>query len=69
VGGGNGRDEITNVQCKALKNCHSESPLYKKYILIKTREKSEKKIKYFGMNVNIYIKLFLWVWSGISLWV
>jgi hypothetical protein len=36
-GKGKGDDEgnLTNVQYKAIQNCHNESPLYNKYILIK----------------------------------
>jgi hypothetical protein len=26
---------LTNVQCKAIQNCHNESPLYNEYILLK----------------------------------
>jgi hypothetical protein len=42
VGGGGGRDggsDPTNVQCKAIWNCHNESPLYNEYILIKMGKK------------------------------
>jgi hypothetical protein len=35
--GGNG----TNVQCKSNQNCHYESQLYNKYILIKIYKKRE----------------------------
>jgi hypothetical protein len=31
AGGGN----LINVQCKAIRNWHNESPLYNEYILIK----------------------------------
>jgi hypothetical protein len=38
-GGGRGGEDsggnLTNVQCKAIQNCHNESPLYNEYILIK----------------------------------
>jgi hypothetical protein len=34
-GGEDCGDNLTNVQCKVIQNCHSESPLYNKYILIK----------------------------------
>jgi hypothetical protein len=33
---GNGGGDLTNVQCKAIQNCHNESLLYNEYILIKT---------------------------------
>jgi hypothetical protein len=26
---------LTNIECKAIPNCHNEYPLYSKYILIK----------------------------------
>jgi hypothetical protein len=29
-----GRGDLTNVQYKPIGNCHNESPLYNKYILI-----------------------------------
>jgi hypothetical protein len=32
--GGGGWADLTNVQCKLIWNCHKESPLYNKYILI-----------------------------------
>jgi hypothetical protein len=34
MGGGDGRGDLTNVQCKSIQNYHNESPLYNKYILI-----------------------------------
>jgi hypothetical protein len=30
-----GRDNLTNVQCKPIQNCHNEFPLYNECILIK----------------------------------
>jgi hypothetical protein len=33
--GRDGGDDLTNVQYKSIWNCHNESPLYNKYILIK----------------------------------
>jgi hypothetical protein len=27
--GEDGRDDLNNVQCKPIQNCHNESPLYK----------------------------------------
>jgi hypothetical protein len=39
-----GRDDggdITSIQCKPNWNCHYESPLYNKYILIKSFLKKE----------------------------
>jgi hypothetical protein len=30
---------LTNVQCKAIQNWHSESPLYNEYMLIKMKNK------------------------------
>jgi hypothetical protein len=35
AGKGDGRGHLNNVQCKAIWNCHNESPLYNEYILIK----------------------------------
>jgi hypothetical protein len=36
VGGwGDGGDNLTNVQCKVIQNCHSEFPPYNEYIRIK----------------------------------
>jgi hypothetical protein len=35
VGWGEGEGDLTNVQCKAIRNCHIESPLYNEYILTK----------------------------------
>jgi hypothetical protein len=32
---GDGGDDLTNVQCKPIWNCHNEFPLYNEYILIK----------------------------------
>jgi hypothetical protein len=43
VGVGDGGDNLTNVQCKAIWNCHSKSPLYNEYILIKMGDKETKK--------------------------
>jgi hypothetical protein len=39
LGGGDGRSNVTNVQCKAFQNCCNESPLCNEYILIKMEEK------------------------------
>jgi hypothetical protein len=33
------------VQCKPILNCHNESPLHNKYILIKTEGKKDLKSK------------------------
>jgi hypothetical protein len=33
---------LTNVQCKAIQNCHNESSLYNEYILKKKRRKKEE---------------------------
>jgi hypothetical protein len=38
---GDGRGDLTNIQCKAIWNCHNESPLYNEYILIKIKEKNK----------------------------
>jgi hypothetical protein len=35
-----GGGDLTNVQCKPIWNCHNESPLYNKYILIKNFNKT-----------------------------
>jgi hypothetical protein len=35
---GDGGGVLTNVQCKAIQNCHNESPLYNEYILIKMKK-------------------------------
>jgi hypothetical protein len=32
---GGGAGNVTNIQCKPFQNCHSESLLYNKYVLIK----------------------------------
>jgi hypothetical protein len=37
--GGDGGDNLTNVQCKAIQKCHNESPLYNEYILKNVGEK------------------------------
>jgi hypothetical protein len=39
---GDGGGNLTNVQSKATGNCHSESPLYNEYVLIKIKEKKRK---------------------------
>jgi hypothetical protein len=31
--------ELTNVQCKAIWNCHNESLLYNEYMLIKMKKR------------------------------
>jgi hypothetical protein len=38
LGGEMVRGDLTNVQCKAIRNCHNESPLYNKYMLIKMKK-------------------------------
>jgi hypothetical protein len=37
--GGNGGNDLTNVQCKAIGNWHNESLLYNEHILIKVKKK------------------------------
>jgi hypothetical protein len=32
-------NDLTNVQCKFIQNCHYESPLYNKHTLVKRKEK------------------------------
>jgi hypothetical protein len=32
------RDDLANVQCKPIQNCHKESPLYNKYIIRKMKK-------------------------------
>jgi hypothetical protein len=39
LGVGSGRGDLTNIQCKAILNCHNESPLYNEYMLIKNWKK------------------------------
>jgi hypothetical protein len=39
---GDGKGDLTNVQCKAIQNCHNESPMYNESILIKMGKKSWK---------------------------
>jgi hypothetical protein len=36
-------DDPTNVQCKPIQNCHKESPLHNKYILIKNKNKNKNR--------------------------
>jgi hypothetical protein len=38
VKGGGGGEDLTNVQCKLIRNCHNESLLYHENILIKMKE-------------------------------
>jgi hypothetical protein len=37
--GWDGGGDLTNVQCKAIQNCHSEVPLLNEYMLIKMKKK------------------------------
>jgi hypothetical protein len=41
--GRRGKGNLTNVQSEASWNCHNESPLYNKYILIKMGKQSKLK--------------------------
>jgi hypothetical protein len=41
--GRDGRGDLTKVQYKPIWNCHNESPLYNKYILIKRKKGSTRK--------------------------
>jgi hypothetical protein len=45
--GVDGWGNLTNVQCKAIQNCHKESPLYNEYMLIKM--KTNKQAKTWGV--------------------
>jgi hypothetical protein len=36
---GDGGGDLTNIQCKAIQNCHNDSPPYNEYILIKMGKK------------------------------
>jgi hypothetical protein len=38
-GGGDGGDNLSNVQCKAIQNCHSKFSLYNEYMLMKVGKK------------------------------
>jgi hypothetical protein len=38
---GGGEDNLTNVQCKSIKNWHNESPLHNEYMLITKKESLE----------------------------
>jgi hypothetical protein len=38
-GRGDGGENLTNVQCKAIGNWHNESSLYNEYMLIKMKTK------------------------------
>jgi hypothetical protein len=38
VGGVDSRGNLSNIQCKAIQNCHNESFLYNEYILIKMKK-------------------------------
>jgi hypothetical protein len=42
VKGGRWWDDLINVQCKPIQNCHNESLLYSEYILIKMKKKTRK---------------------------
>jgi hypothetical protein len=44
IAGGRWWDQLTNGQWKAIWNCHNESPLYKKYILIKNGKSAAQTI-------------------------
>jgi hypothetical protein len=44
-GVGDGGDELTNIQYKAIQNCHNKSPLYNEYVLIKMEKKKTKMFK------------------------
>jgi hypothetical protein len=38
------RDNLTNIQYMPIRNCHNESPLYNKYILIKIFKKKPMEV-------------------------
>jgi hypothetical protein len=38
VEGPDGGDDLTNVQCKAIHNCHNESSLYNEYMPMKMKK-------------------------------
>jgi hypothetical protein len=40
LGGGDGWGHLANVQCKAIWNCHNESPMHNEYILTKMEKKN-----------------------------
>jgi hypothetical protein len=42
--------QLTNIQYKAIWNCHNESPLYSKYILVKMGGKAKNRFKKTGMK-------------------
>jgi hypothetical protein len=44
--GEDGGGDLTNVQCKAIQNCHNKSPWYNEYMLTKMRNKIFKKERY-----------------------
>jgi hypothetical protein len=46
-GEGDDGGNLANVQCKAIQNCHNESPLYNEYMLIKV-----KKISTFSIQLQ-----------------
>jgi hypothetical protein len=50
-GGGRWRGDLTNVQRKAIQNCHNKSPVYNEYMLIKMEgKKSENSNKYISLK-------------------
>jgi hypothetical protein len=62
-GGGwevDGGGDLTNVQCKAIQNCHNKFPLYNEYMLIKIKKKkretlqgrNEKKRAFKNVNIS-----------------
>jgi hypothetical protein len=55
VGGG---VSLTNIQCKAIQNCHKEPSLYNEYMLTKNFKSSNiKKVFMFKKTVERYISL------------
>jgi hypothetical protein len=47
--GRNGGGDLIDVQYKPIWNCHSESPLYNEYILIKIKKRKIKNNKKLGI--------------------
>jgi hypothetical protein len=54
-GGGEGRCDLTNVQCKPIQNYHNEAPMYYEYILLKKKLTGNA----YNFKNNVFINLYV----------